>query len=43
LSVALQHAEFCTELVVNLYSGWICCSPSLSTPALLGALIFPPY
>ena len=22
-SVTVQHAEFCTELVVNLYSGWI--------------------
>jgi hypothetical protein len=22
-SVTAQHAEFCTELVVNLYSGWI--------------------
>jgi hypothetical protein len=33
--VAALHAEFCSELVVNLYSGWF---PSLLTPASPGAL-----
>jgi hypothetical protein len=40
-SVTILHAEFRTELVVNLYSGWIAQLADASFPGTLIVTTFP--